>query len=259
MDVRQLSLNYQLYPDGAESHKIINHPVHIFDQTLGYLSPSSFIPFCDFGGNRQEMGIKIKQFYSPICNSFHVKILNYNLCYEVDPNRFIDSQDPWAMSKGLTLFIDTNLERQYPRGKSTKGMLSSFSTCIVSLFSLLIGQNFMIYLSTLGRFTLLTVLFTCVIIAPLKLYGSGLYALSAVKDIVVTKSFLGLNRDIRKCQHREIYEDCTSNYFYKMLQDTCNCTLYALRNFSRLDQVRTRYAQSLIKSSLISILAHLFN
>ena len=129
-DNRQLSLNHQLYPDDAESHKIINHPVHIFDQTLGHLSPSSFIPFCDFGGNKQEMGMKIKHFYSPICNSFHTKILNDNLCYEVDPNRFIDAQDPWAMSKGLTLFIDTNLERQYPKRKVTTGKLSSFSKCL---------------------------------------------------------------------------------------------------------------------------------
>ena len=67
-----------------------------------------------------------------------------------------------------------------------------------------------------------------------------------MKEIVVTKSFLGLSRNIKKCQHNEIYEDCTSKLFYKMLKDTCNCTLYALRNFSGLYQVCANHAQSLI-------------
>ena len=126
VDIGQFSLNDQMYPEDTESHKIINHPVHIWDNTLGHLSPSSFIPFCDFAGNPQKMGVKIDQFYSPICNSFNAKILNDQLCYEVDPNRFIDQGDPESMSKGLTLFIDTNLERQYPKSKGT-GLLSSFN------------------------------------------------------------------------------------------------------------------------------------
>ena len=124
VDIGQFSLNDQMYPEDTESHKIINHPVHILDNTLGHLSPSSFIPFCDFAGNPNKMGIKIEQFYSPICNSFNAKILNDQLCYEVDPNRFIDQGDPESMSKGLTIFIDTSLERQYPKSKGT-GLLST--------------------------------------------------------------------------------------------------------------------------------------
>ena len=153
VDIGQFSLNDQMYPEDTESHKIINHPVHILDNTLGHLSPSSFIPFCDFAGNPNKMGIKIEQFYSPICNSFNAKILNDQLCYEVDPNRFIDQGDPESMSKGLTIFIDTNLERQYPKSKGT-GLLSSFNeNNTVTVFILFVGLDFMIYLNTLGRFT----------------------------------------------------------------------------------------------------------
>ena len=50
------------------------------------LSPSAFIPFCDFGGNMATMGVKIDQFDVPVCNSFQAKILNDQLCYEVDLN-----------------------------------------------------------------------------------------------------------------------------------------------------------------------------
>ena len=76
-------------------------------------------------------------------------------------------------------------------------------------------------------------------IAPLKLYGSGSYAFSAVKDIVTTESFKKLSQDSRNCQYGQTYEDCTTNFFSKSIQHECNCTLYSLRNYSRLDEVRS--------------------
>ena len=78
----------------------------------------------------------------------------------------------------------------------------------------------------------------CAWIAPLKLYGSGSYALSAVKEIVTTESFEKLSQDKRNCQYRQTYEDCTTAFFSKSIQHECNCTLYSLRNYSRLDEVR---------------------
>ena len=56
-----------------------NHPVHIVT-TDNKISPSAFIPFCDFGGNMSAMGVEIDQFEVPICNSFQAKILNDQLC-----------------------------------------------------------------------------------------------------------------------------------------------------------------------------------
>ena len=65
------------------------HPVHIMTKENS-LSPSAFIPFCDFGGNMSSMGVKIDQFDVPVCNSFEAKILNDQLCYEVDLEKFSD-------------------------------------------------------------------------------------------------------------------------------------------------------------------------
>ena len=67
--------------------RVSNHPVH-FVTNGGELSPSAFIPFCEFGGNMSAMGVKIDQFDVPVCNSFQAKVLNDQLCYEVDLNRF---------------------------------------------------------------------------------------------------------------------------------------------------------------------------
>ena len=108
------ALTDPLYSDNKDSHKITNHPVHIFDNTQKKLSPSSFIPFCDFGGNKEAMGVKIDKYQQPVCNSFEARILNDQLCYEVDPNSLgVAGRD--LFSKGLTLFIDNNVERMYPK------------------------------------------------------------------------------------------------------------------------------------------------
>ena len=67
---------------------LLYHPVHIVTKN-NQMSPSAFIPFCDFGGNMLQMGVKIDQFDVPVCNSFQARILNDQLCYEVDLNSFI--------------------------------------------------------------------------------------------------------------------------------------------------------------------------
>ena len=77
------------------------------------MSPSSFIPFCEFGGNMSALGVKIDQFDVPVCNSFQAKILNDQLCYEVDPNFYVKSVVTKSDLKlGLTLLLDYNEDRQ---------------------------------------------------------------------------------------------------------------------------------------------------
>ena len=91
---------------------IINHPVHILTQD-NQISPSAFIPFCDFGGNMSAMGVKIDQFDVPVCNSFQAKIQNDQLCYEVDLNRFVDADNLGSQLKlGFNIIMDYNEDRQ---------------------------------------------------------------------------------------------------------------------------------------------------
>ena len=155
-DYGYLNFTADIYPDNDNmgGQKIINHPVHIYDTNLKQLSPSSFIPFCDFGGNKDSMGVKVDQFYSPVCSSFEARVLNDQLCYEVDPNQFTVARDSISDSNGLTLFIDTNHERQYPKNNILKGKLT-YHLRLPCIFNIVMihyaGQEFMIYLNTLGR------------------------------------------------------------------------------------------------------------
>ena len=95
-----------------EFQDIINHPVHIIDDNNN-LSPSAFIPFCEFGGNMSALGVKIEQFSVPVCNSFKALVLNNQLCYEVDLKKHFSKESLKAgLELGLILLVDYNIDRQ---------------------------------------------------------------------------------------------------------------------------------------------------
>ena len=69
--------------DSELFQSVSNHPAHIINKE-GTLSPSSFIPYCQFGNS--VMGVKIEQFDEPVCNNFVPKLHNDQICYEIDLN-----------------------------------------------------------------------------------------------------------------------------------------------------------------------------
>ena len=91
-----------------------NHPVHLQyknESNVVKLNPTALIPFCEFGGNMSVMGVQIDQFDVPFCNSFRPKIIWDQLCYTVDPNKYIDKIDSVG-ELSFSLFINYNEERQ---------------------------------------------------------------------------------------------------------------------------------------------------
>ena len=80
------------------------------------MSPSAFIPFCQFGTNMLSMGLQTNMFKMPVCTKFKAKLFYNQLCYEVDPNKFIDRNLPnieKELKLGLSLLVDTNFNRHY--------------------------------------------------------------------------------------------------------------------------------------------------
>ena len=57
------------------------------------------------------MGDDIDQFDVPVCNSFKAKILNDQLCYEVDLNDYKDFFTNENLKKGLKFLVDENRDR----------------------------------------------------------------------------------------------------------------------------------------------------
>ena len=94
-------------------HTVTNHPVHILNKDQG-LSPSAFIPFCAFGDDLEIMGTKAEGFDTPVCNSFKARILNNQLCYEVDLEKFKSKENIISqLENGLNLILDYNEDKQF--------------------------------------------------------------------------------------------------------------------------------------------------
>ena len=100
--------------------------MHLIDEE-GNLSPTALIPFCDFGGNMSAMGVKIDQFDYPVCSCFEAKIVHDQLCYELDPNKFIDKTED-SRKLDLLLIIDYNEDRQFEFHNS-KGVFPKMRKC----------------------------------------------------------------------------------------------------------------------------------
>ena len=79
------------------------------------------------------VGVKIDQFDVPVCNSFRAKVLDDQLCYEVDPNRLRKNVSINDFNEGFKFYVDLNEDRQYPTLKSPR-------------------NDFLMYLDTVGRY-----------------------------------------------------------------------------------------------------------
>ena len=129
----------------------ILHPVHIINKENS-TSQSAFIPFCEIGGNMSAMGVEIDQFNFPVCNSFKEKVLNDQLCYEVDLNRFVNVNTiDRDLELGFTFIMDYNEDRQvtFDRNISNRENIGLTTSIVESDHH----QHAFIYLNTIGNFT----------------------------------------------------------------------------------------------------------
>jgi len=128
----------------------LNHPVHIVTNK-NQISPSAFIPFCEFGGeNITSMVVKIDQFDIHVCNSFQARILNDQLCYEVDLQKFSNNIHK-NLKLGFNFLMDYNEDRQVATTSET------IKNAGVGLVSSLVESNqeqhAFIYLDSIGKNT----------------------------------------------------------------------------------------------------------
>ena len=131
---------------------VSRHPVHIKD-VKGRMSPSALIPFCGIGRNMSAMGVKIDKFDIPVCNSFTEIVLNDQLCYEVDPNNFIQRKNILEGFKtGITLVLDYNEDREVSYGtQNDDGMQGDEEEDIMDILVQTDSkQEALIYLNTIG-------------------------------------------------------------------------------------------------------------
>ena len=101
--------------------------------------PSTFIPFCSIDGNMDLIGQKIDKFSHPVCTHFRPRVLDGQVCYQLDLQ---DVQDKIRLSKGeengLTFVMDYNEDRMINLPNS------STSTDEALIYVDTLGKNHMI-------------------------------------------------------------------------------------------------------------------
>ena len=142
------SLNYF---ESSTVQKVLNHPVHIIDEK-GDVSPSALIPFCEFGGSNSVLGINsgIRNFNVTVCNSFQAKILNDQLCYEVDLSKYSNKSNiERELKLGFNFIMDYNEDRQisFDQSVSVETDMNLATSVVESNENL----HAFIYLDTIGK------------------------------------------------------------------------------------------------------------
>ena len=93
------------------------------------------------------MGVKIDQFVVPVCNSFQAKIMNDQLCYEVDLNKFSDKNNIRNELKlGLNFLMDYNEDRQVTFEQNISRKELGLANNLVAS-----DQHASVYLDSIGR------------------------------------------------------------------------------------------------------------
>ena len=70
---------------------------------------------------------------------------------------------------------------------------------------------------------------TTIISEPLKLrLKDKEYNLNVVKEIKVTKSFLGLDKKTKECQNEMQFEECTTSLYLEKIKNSCKCLPFNL-------------------------------
>ena len=94
------------------------------------------------------MGIKIEEFDVPVCNSFQAKILNDQLCYEVDLNKFSDKDNiEKELEIGFNFLMDYNEDRQVTFDKNISRKFGLGNNIAASDQN----QQAFVYLDTIGK------------------------------------------------------------------------------------------------------------
>ena len=93
------------------------------------------------------MGVRNGHFNVTICNSFQTKIINDQLCYEVDLNTFSDKNNIEKELKiGLNFLIDYNDDRQVTFEQNVKQKELGLGNSVTASYDL----GF-VYLDTIGK------------------------------------------------------------------------------------------------------------
>ena len=156
------------------------------------------------------IGVKIDKLKVPICNSFKLKIIYDQLCYEMDPNKFIDHEKKMdSMQTGITLIISTNKDRQLDLMANDTHDSESFNLNSISWKRQIDENEAKVYLGTKGMLNkqfVFTLILKWLLVSHFYWFTDFLqlkigyeYNLNVLTEIKTTDDFNGMAENVKGC------------------------------------------------------------
>ena len=158
-----------------------------------------------------------------VCDQFKPTVLEGQRCYSLDLSKINNKKARYGLKSGLVLIMDP-LEKEKKAEAETRDKITSLNFESIQ-FS---GSSAKIYLNTLASFTN---------------YRAGSYAMSALKKMSGTNSFLELPDAAKKCK-TETFEECHVVRYNAEVQKQCGCLPWSLNSIIG-KQVNNKFAFSL--------------
>ena len=77
----------------------------------------------------------------------------------------------------------------------------------------------------------------------MQIIGSGEFNLDGLTEIKATSSYWGLEQDVRKCQNKETFYNCTTRHYIKTLIEECECLPFNIRLSRKVSMLIARKRQ----------------
>ena len=191
------------------------HPPHLIDSS-GSLTPAALIPFCAYQTNMTLLGQTRQDLPFPVCDQFQPTLLEGQRCYVLDLNSVSNKESKSGLKNGLFLLLDPGRSdfKLEPKAIAPEKFLSMNLDPLTKKASY--RSSARVYLNTLASFTD---------------FRKGKYAMSSLKQMAGTGSFLDLPEEKKDCQVQS-FEMCHANRYVKEVQKSCGCVPWALSSFN---------------------------
>ena len=156
----------------STANEVSLHPPHLIDSS-GSLTPAALIPFCSFQSNMNMLG-KVKEGLNfTACSQFRPTVLEGQLCYYLNLTSIERGKTETGKEAGLVIIIDIGIQNSYDTQSRDSKEGNQNTLALVS--SGVDATSARIYLNTLSSYSD---------------YRAGSYALTALKKMTGTESFL---------------------------------------------------------------------
>ena len=163
------------------------------------------------------LGLKVGGINFTVCSQFQPTVLDGQLCYSLNLSTLEKRKTKTGKRYGLVLLLDSIGQKSEELEKEAANMESALDL----EFTGVDDHSPKIYLNILSSFTD---------------YNVGSYAMTSLKKMTGTESFLKQTNEQKKCRIGT-FEDCQAKSYIDTVQKKCGCVPWALTSSSLVSKV----------------------